>query len=507
MKFSQIKTLALAALGIKSLDATALTAEQKETLTGAFGEGFTTKFESALAESDPETKSTELHAAMKAFFAPEADAASTQIAEQLKASLAEQDKQKKIIAALMDTPENIPDAQHEAFSFTPKAGVSKVMTVMRKAAHYALVFGALSTGSMVSAEAATIDVEQLKTEFGTYLSQNGNNLMIHNQIFNEFTSSKYFRDVAAVTEYRALQAQINSVTQQFNAKWTPAGGVKFTPITVKNFRHKINYPIIPAQVLDSYLLHLYNEQVSPDQMPITTYIIHKQVYPKLLDDIEKRMIFKGKFVEKADENASSTPEQSMDGLGYQLIREKADANTRINFPNLTIDWNSATPQEIVKFFENFVDAIDKDYGITEIFAADTIRTKYIRAYEIVYGGGQKFVGGMNPEAKIDYSDVKIVSPKGMEGLPIIFATTSGENGNMIKLRHKNVPPQVINDVQKHGYEVRLFGEYWLGVGFELAELVYAFVPAGYTDPQIGLKPSNQFPDGTAPAAGSAGGGI
>lgn len=509
MKFSQIKTLALAALGIKSLDATALTAEQKETLTGAFGEGFTTKFESALAESDPETKSTELHAAMKAFFAPEADAATTQIAEQLKASLAEQEKQKKIISALMDTPENIPEAQHEAFSFTPKTGVSKVMNVMRTAAHYALVFGALATGSLVSANAATIDVEQLRTEFGTYLSQSGTNLQIHSQVFNGFTSAPYFRDVAALTEYRAIQSQINSVTQQFNAVWTPAGNVKFTPITVKNFRHKINYPIIPADVLDSYLLYLYDETLAPDQMPITKYIIHEQLYPKLLEDIEKRMIFKGKFVEKADPNASSTPEDSMDGLAYQLIKHKANTSTRIKFPPLTINWDTATPLQIVQFFQSFVDAIDKKFGITEIFASDTIRTKYIRAYETVFGGGQKYVGGMNPEAKIDFSSIKIVALDGMEGLPIVFATTSGKNGNMIKLRYKNTPPQVINDVQKHGYEVRLFGEYWLGVGFEFEDLVYAYVPEGYTDPQADLKPSNQFPDGTAPAtgSGSAGGGI
>lgn len=511
MKFSQIKTIFFSALGITTLADNKLTADQEETLKTVFGEDPLAKFKAGLSAENPEDHATGIHAAMKAFFAPEADAATTQIAEQLKASLAEQEKQKKIISALMDTPENIPEAQHEAFSFTPKAGVSKVMNVMRTAAHYALVFGALATGSMVQANAATIDVEQLRTEFGTYLSQQGNNLRIHSQVFNGFTSSPYFRDVAALTEYRAIQSQINSVTQQFNAVWTPAGSVKFTPITVKNFRHKINYPIIPADVLDSYLLYLYDETLAPDQMPITKYIIHEQLYPKLLEDIEKRMIFKGKFVEKSDPNASSTPEDSMDGLAYQLITEKANTGTRIKFPALTINWDTATPQQIVQFFQSFVDAIDKKFGITEIFASDTIRTKYIRAYETVFGGGQKYVGGMNPEAKIDFSSVKIVALDGMEGLPIVFATTSGKNGNMIKLRHKNTPPQVINDVQKHGYEVRLFGEYWLGVGFEFADLVYAYVPEGYTDPQADLKPSNQFPDGTTPAldagSGSGAGGM
>jgi len=78
----------------------------------------------------------------------------------------------------------------------------------------------------------------------------------------------------------------------------------------------------------------------------------------------------------------------------------------------------------------------------------------------------------------------------------------------VKLRHKNEVPDVINDVQKHDYEVRLYGEFWLGVGFQIAEAVFAYVPANY-DPQAGLRPSNQFPDGTAPSEdeGSAAGGL
>lgn len=501
MNWSKIKTLIQTALGITTLAENRLTAEQEATITEVYGANVLEKFKAGLAAEKPEVHASAIHEAMKEFFAPEADTSTTEIAAQLQKAIADGKKKDQLIAALMDSPEAPPEA--ETFGFEGKAGVSKVMTVMRQAAHYALVFGALATGAMVDASAATIDVQQLHTEFGTYLSQGQNNLQIHRQIFNGFTSAQHFRSVPAVTEYRAIQAQINSVSQQFNAKWTPSGNAKFTPLTVKNYRHKINYAIVPADVLDTYLLHLYDEQLSPDQMPITKYIIHELVYPRLMDDIELRMIFKGKFVQKTDPNAASSPEDSMDGIETQLIQEKASGSSRMNFFTKTINWVTATDAEVVKFVQDFADFVDDKLKIKKIYASKTVKKRYQRAYEAVYAGGNKIVGGMNKQAEVDFVEMEIVELDGMSDSPIIFATTPG---NMVKLRHKNAPPNVINDVQKVDYEVRLFGEYWLGVGFEIAEFVFAYVPADYTDAQQGLRPSNEFPDGTAPAADDQGSG-
>ena len=504
MNWNKIKTLVLAALGISSLAENKLTAEQEEILLNSYGADVVEKFKAGLAAEKPEDHSKAIYDAMKAFFAPEADQAATDVANRLKVALDENAKKDRMIAALMDSPEDAPVA--ETFEFQGKAGVSKVMSVMRKAAHYALLFTAMSTGAMVDADAATIDVQQLKQEFGTYLSQNQNNLTIHRNIFNGFTSSEHFRTVAAVTEYRAVQAQINSVSQQFNAKWTPAGQTKFTPLTIKNYRHKINFAIIPADVLDSYLLYLYDEGLSPDQMPITKYIINELVFPKLMDDIELRMIFKGKYKEKTDPNAPSIPEDSMDGIETQLIAQKAlGASSKMNFFADTINWVTATDEQVVKFVEKFADFVDDKLKIKRIYASKTVKKRYQRAYENYYGKGTKIVGGMNKQAEVDYVEMEITALDGMSNSPIIFATTPG---NMVKLRNKNTPPNVINDVQKFDYEVRLYGEYWLGAGFEIAEFVFAYVPADYTDAQQGLKPSTQFPDGTVPAGlGSGAGGV
>ncbi|GAA4137885.1 hypothetical protein GCM10022216_14400 [Sphingobacterium kyonggiense] len=505
MNWNKIKAVFFKAMGITSLAENKLSAEQKEILKGFFGESALAKFEAGLASENPEEHSKGIYDAMKAIIAPEAEKATSELAAKLKVALEDNAKKDKLIAALSEEPEGIP--QSENTEFQGKAGVPKVLNVMRKAAHYALVYGAMATGAFVSADAATIEVDQLKTEFGTYLSQNQTNLQIHTQIFNGFTSAEHFRTVPATTEYRATQAHINSVSQQFNAKWTPAGNAKFTPLTIKNYRHKINYPIVPAEVLDTYLLHLYDEGLSPDQMPITKYIINKLVFPKLMDDIEKRMVFKGKYKLKTDPNAASSPEDSMDGIETILIAEKANPATKMKFFTKSIDWATATDEQVVKFVEDFADFVDDDLKIKKIYSSKSVKKRYQRAYEKHYGTGSKVVGGMNKEAEVDYVEMEIHALDGMSKSPIIFATTPG---NMVKLRNKSTPPNVINDVQKKDYEVRLFGEYWLGVGFEIAEFVFAYVPDSYTDAQQGLLASNKYPDGTSPkttTTGSGAGGL
>ena len=48
---------------------------------------------------------------------------------------------------------------------------------------------------------------------------------------------------------------------------------------------------------------------------------------------------------------------------------------------------------------------------------------------------------------------------------------------LVDLSH---PENCINDIQKENYDVKIFGEYSLAVGFAIAEAVFASVPDGYT---------------------------
>jgi hypothetical protein len=169
----------------------------------------------------------------------------------------------------------------------------------------------------------------------------------------------------------------------------------------------------------------------------------------------------------------------MDGLETILVEAKASGTTGINFFNkfADYDYKTATDDEVLAFFEGFVDHLSPLYKTAQmnIFVSHDHLRRYQRAYKNKWGQNSGQSGDFGT-LRVDYSLNTLVALDGMYASPIVFSTPKQ---NMVKLRHKNEVPKVINDVQKHDYEVRLYGEFWLAVGFAIGEAVFAHVPAGY----------------------------
>lgn len=530
-RLMQLTAIFLTTLGIKAFSKNeqgvpTLTDEQTEKLVSLFGKEAVEKFKAALpkikveASNESEEAASEdddsgIFEAVKNHLSGQAQKDLEETKKQLedankKAEKAEAEKKKlqEAVAKLSDEAETDPKPTGMKV-IKGKEGVANVLKVNMGAEHYQAAANYLQTGMMATSN-ATIDVTEVKREFGTYLNSNGTNLEIIKQIFNGFTSAKYFKTVPATTEYRALQALINSVVQQFTPKWTPAGNTKFTPLVIPNRRHKINFPIIPAQVLDSYLFHLYDESLSPEQMPITKYIWENLLYPKILEDIEFRMIGKGKYDPAQWNNITEgsqggTPEASMDGVETILVNEKAKgADSPINFFTLPaslagFDYKTATAEKMLEFVESFVDWISPQYRnkAMNIYCSHEFYKRYKRAYKAVWGKDAGISGDFGSD-KIDFSVQTLVPLDCLYGSPILYSTPAE---NQVKLRHKNDVPMVINDVQKINYEVRIFGEFWLAVGFAIGEAVFAYVPNGYNPQTLLLSTygeSEKFSDGTEP---------
>ena len=143
------------------------------------------------------------------------------------------------------------------------------------------------TGAMYSTD-TTIDTAELQSEFGKYVQTE--KVDIIRALTNELSVTKFMTTIVTdKIEWRATQADIDSVLQQFTPYWTPTGKAKFTPITIKNFILKVNQPIKPADIIDQYLGHMYDENLTPDQMPIVKYIVNELILPKLSEDLELAM--------------------------------------------------------------------------------------------------------------------------------------------------------------------------------------------------------------------------
>lgn len=466
-----------------------LTDDQKKDLEIAFGNDVVSKFEAALAqeESGNAAESGEDPAvSLITGLANQQRANQAAMQEKINELIKKNGGLQATVAQLMDRDEEdvIPEMDK---TIVRKADVPTVLRVDMRKGHYAKVGEFLKTGVNSAAyNSTTIDVADLREEFGTYLTQQ-RNLDIIRQVLTGFTTSQYMTTVLAVTEWRATKALITSVVQQFTPKWTPLGKGKFKPLTIKNRRHKINFPIIPAEVLDSYLFYLYDEGMAPDQMPITRYITETLLKPQVLQDIELRMVAKGKYVEKDwntvnTNDAGTAPEDAVDGFETILVDSKAlkgTANdTGINYFTETIDWKTATDQQVLDFVNAFVDWINPQYQsmMMPVFCSLDVYKRYKRAYKKIWGAGSGTENTTFGADQIDYSMNVLTPLDSMYKSPILFSTPKP---NFVKLRHKNEAPNIINDVQKHDYEVKLFGEFWFGVGFAIGDAVFAYVPDGY----------------------------
>lgn len=439
-----------------------LTPEERDTVVNTYGERFASMLEATAFDDESSEASADLF-----------NAAVDHVAETRIAPLNEQIRTlQDTINTLAAQPEDDPAPQAVAQGTAPTA-----LRVNMKAAINRMASSYLSTGLMPEVSASTLDITELTEELGTYLSQ-GNNLDLLSELYHAFTTSKHLNWKRAVSEYKAVQSHITSVVQRFKPEWNAKGESKFTVLTVKNNRLKVNFPVVAAEVGESWLYHLYDEKKTPQEMPITRYIVQNVLMPSIVNDIELKMIAKGKYNEGLD-----TPEASMDGFETILVNARKSLDKGIRFFNTDVNLRTATDAQVVETIDDFVASIAPLYqGIKmPLFCSREIYMKYKRGYKAKWGAGSGTEKVQFGEDTIDFSNCHLVVLESMYGSPIIFSTPPE---NFVGLQYKN-PPTFITDIQKQDYMLKYFCEFWLGVGFLIGEAVFAICPADY-DPQASI---------------------
>lgn len=440
-----------------------LSEDEKTKILSVYGEEFLKKFEGMLFSAESEN-TRELFDAALAHARSQVVAEKDAIINQLRAD----------ITTLTSAPESAPAATTVG-TVAPNAGFKADMTL----SHNKIAASFKRTGSL--AESMTIDVADLKQELGAYSSQ-GNNIDMINELYQAFTTGQELTWKPAVTEYKAVSAQsVGSVVQQFSKEWSPKGQGKFTLLTIKNYRHKVDFAIDPADVGESWLFHLYDERKTPDQMPITRYIVSNILIPQIAEDLELVMTAKAKYVEGSKETSAT-----MDGIETQLVEALASEDKRgMNFYNGATNLLTGDDEDVLNAIDDFVASVAPLYRSKQmpIYLSADLYLKYKRAYKKKWGAGS---GTENPKFgtdRVDFSNFYLKVLDCLTGSPIFFSTP---RGNFVGLKHKN-PPQFISDIQKHDRQVRFYLEFWYGVGFLVGEAVFAYVPADYTPSVVSTR--------------------
>lgn len=446
-----------------------LTEDQQAQIKAEYGERFLTKFMQDLEKNQEDGNTTD---PLMVRLAERLNALETQNAEIVGQNTAFQ----RTIASLTEHVEvlsNGPEPEpimevverngNQVRTFKPNLNLS----------HNALASKVIGTGDMSPMVTAgdTINVDDVITEFSSLIDYLKPEVI--KDIMYGFTTSKYLTWKRAIHSWKATQALITSVVQQFTPKWTPLGQSKFTPLEILLRRMKINLPITPAEVED-WIFEMYDESKDLDQHPITKYILNNLLAPKAMDDIELRMIATGEYEELdwsavSTDDAGQAPAKSMDGFLTILDQQKAIPTTKVNF----IALGTITDENVVDKMNLFVDSIDEYYQTKNmpVFCSLTRYKQYKRAYKKLYGsdsGDPQFGSDV-----IDYSKNRLVPLDCMSGSDVLLSTPKE---NFIGLRHTNEPGTTKIFTQKDDYTLKVFGEFRLGVGFAIAEAVFAYVP-------------------------------
>lgn len=320
----------------------------------------------------------------------------------------------------------------------------------------------------------TVDTTTLKQEFDKYVSSE--KMEIIRSLTAPTESTKYMTTIMTdKTEVRATHAIIESVLQQFVPAWTPNGKSTFTPLTIKNFKQKLNVPIQPSDIMEDVIGWLYDEQASTLQsMPIVRYILYQLIFPKLDEERENALAL-GRFKEstptngeyEAGENAAM---ESMDGYLTQLIDLYNDNDTAVTWLNKGTANATITSANVLAAVDEAVDQVAAVYKRKTMFvhADPDLITMYQRAYRKEYKVTKNEDGEVT---RIDFSKFSFAPMEGMRGSKCFFITPKE---NFKHLLSKD-PNRTTIRIQEQDYIAKFFAEWWEGTGFWLKEAIFAHI--------------------------------
>lgn len=269
--------------------------------------------------------------------------------------------------------------------------------------------------------------------------------------------------------YQVLQSIMTHIVQGFAPVWNELGELSVSDKELKNYKQKVNFGFVPADVLSTALADWYEEGVTPTNQMIAKFIA-KWILDKVGDDMEL-LSWIGEY-DAANINLFG---KSMNG--WNKILELALANTV--HPVYKIPLDAFTDENIydgIQAFERGFPKILKN-KIKKIFISENNLERFTIAYQ------EKF----NNSPNMKDSD-KIKSPLGKRELvgfsnladDKIFATVEG---NMLNLIDVIDNPTSFTDVQVADYKVKMFLEFSKGYDFLMNECVCV---GNFTGEEVGL---------------------
>ena len=477
--FGKVMSVVLAFLGISAFakdknGKSVLLSVQEEQLKQKYGEKFVESFKKDLAEFEKDGAAAEsaVTGEVQAQLEDERES-NVRLMERIKA-LQESEKQMKALLEERDktierlSKEPAADAGEQVTEDYNK-GMAKKFKPDMSLAHNQWLDAAFK-GAAYSGN-TTIDTTELQKEFGKYVSSE--RLQIIKDLMGTTESIRYMSTIMTdKTEVRAQQVAIDSVLQQFVPYWTPKSKSTFTPLTIRNYKCKINVPVKPSDIMEDILGYLYDENLDPQDMPIVRYILYQLIFPKL-DEEREQALAVGVYKENSasqDGGTASDALDCMDGYVTQLKALKTASNEKVTWL-LDGETLSTDGEALLAQIDKAVDQVKPLYRKKSMFvhADPDLVIRYSRAYREKYPWLKNQDG---EKVKIDFTNFTFAPLEGMRGTGVFFITPKE---NFKHLMSKD-PQRTQIRMETNHYNVDIMAEWWEATGFWLAEAIFAYIP-------------------------------
>jgi len=316
---------------------------------------------------------------------------------------------------------------------------------------------------------STIVIQDVAKEVNEYV-KNNTEVIAAGVYSSEVTLNKYCKVLTAIKgKFPQFHSILTRVVQGYKAEWQELGQAQFKHKMLQNYHHKVNFPVIPSEILPSWLAELYTTGKTAAEHPISKYII-ADLMAKVVDDLEDL----SQTGERDDANADGEFGSSLDGIAKQI--EKALVN--ILHPAFKIPLNAITGVNILDEIKSFEKKLPKKTRkkCKHLFMSDSLALEFADQYEKEYGTNVNYTADGN--IKTPLTKMEIV---GLPGIPddVIFTTV---DGNMVRLIDVFDKP-AITETQVLDYKLKIFMEFFLGYDFLINQLVYV---ATFSDDDRGL---------------------
>lgn len=318
---------------------------------------------------------------------------------------------------------------------------------------------------------ATIVIDDVIKEVNTFLA---NNPTLISASINraESTLDKHTTPLTKIKgQFPQGATLLSNVVQGFDPVWNEMGAAQIEHKILKNYHQKVNFALVPAEILASYWAVLYAENKEPEDMPISKYIIEKELLPKVVDDMAHLEI-KGVY----DSGDLGTFGKSMNGIEKIILDMFAEVPGTGHTP-FKIPLTALTDTNIVDQVTAFERSLPSQVKskVKKIFMSENNAERYQIQYEEQFGQN-KF---QSDAMKTRLGKREIVALPGMD-TDDIFATVEGNFKRLIDVFDGK---PTLTDVQKQDYKIKFFMEFWKGYDFLLNEIVFV---ANYADAEYGL---------------------